>query len=426
MTMLKPGYKQTDLGVLPEEWDAVTFGDVMTGFSSGATPYRANKHYYNGNIKWVTSGELNYNVITETLEHISQEAVKRTNLRVLPRGTFLMAITGLEAAGTRGSCAILGTEATTNQSCLALFPGERLLTQYLYYYYVLHGDALAFRFCQGTKQQSYTGSIVKKLPLALPPISEQQVITDTLGAVDALLSEQQSLLTKKRDLKQATQTALLTRTQRLPGFSGEWHQKTLGEVATGFSSGATPYRANKHYYNGNIKWVTSGELNYNIITDTIEHISPLAVKRTNLSVLPIGTFLMAITGLEAAGTRGSCAILGTEATTNQSCMAVFPGKYLLNDYLFHYYVNYGDELAFRYCQGTKQQSYTGKIVKILPIYLPPIDEQRAIISVLNNMAAEIESIAAQISKTEALKQGLMQDLLTGTIRLTGAAKSSTV
>lgn len=266
-----------------------------------------------------------------------------------------------------------------------------------------------------------------ELDIALPSsVAEQQAIADTLGAVDALLREQRALLAKKRDLKQATQTALLTRAWRLPGFSGEWQEKTLGEVATGFSSGATPFRGNKHYYNGNIKWVTSGELNYNIITDTIEHISPLAVKRTNLSILPKGTFLMAITGLEAAGTRGSCAILGTEATTNQSCMAVFPGKELLNDYLFHYYVNYGDELAFRYCQGTKQQSYTGKIVKILPIYLPPVDEQRAIVSVLNNMAAEIESLAAQIAKTEALKQGLMQDLLTGTIRLTGAAKPSTV
>lgn len=95
MNNIPEGYKQTEVGVIPEEWEVKKFEDVMTGFSSGQTPSRTRPEYYKGNIKWITSGELNYNVITDTIEKITVEAVEKTNLKILPKGTFLMAITGL-------------------------------------------------------------------------------------------------------------------------------------------------------------------------------------------------------------------------------------------------------------------------------------------------------------------------------------------
>ena len=94
----------------------------------------------------------------------------------------------------------------------------------------------------------------------------------------------------------------------ISGFSGEWKEQQLGSVITHCFSGATPYRGHPEFYNGDIRWITSGELNYNVITDTKEKITKDAVIRTNLKILPKGTFLMAITGLEAEGTRGSCGI----------------------------------------------------------------------------------------------------------------------
>jgi type I restriction enzyme S subunit len=151
--------------------------------------------------------------------------------------------------------------------------------------------------------------------------------------------------------------------------------------------------------------------------DTTEKISVEAVSKTNLKLLPKGTFLIAITGLEAEGTRGSCGIVGLEATTNQSCMALFPTKELSTSYLFHYYVYKGKSLALEYCQGTKQQSYTGKIVKLLPISLPSFEEQQAIATILSDMDAEIVALEQKRDKTRALKQGMMQELLTGKTRL---------
>lgn len=177
MSDVPEGYRLSEVGVIPEEWGVKTFGEVMTGFSSGATPYRGRPEYYKGTIRWITSGELNYNAITDTIEKITENAVRDTNLKIHPKGTFLMAITGLEAEGTRGSCGIVGAEATTNQSCMALFPTKELLTEYLFQYYINYGNSLALEYCQGTKQQSYTAKIVKILPIIVPPtIEEQQAI----------------------------------------------------------------------------------------------------------------------------------------------------------------------------------------------------------------------------------------------------------
>ena len=223
--------KKTDLGLFPIDWSVSDWSSVLDGFTSGATPSRAIKDYFKGNIRWITSGELNYNIIIDTIEHISKDAVKRTNLTVHPPGTFLMAITGLEAEGTRGSCGIIGKESTTNQSCLAIYGTSRLMIPYLFYFYVKYGDWLAKHYCQGTKQQSYTASLVKRLPIIYPPsIEEQRCITEVLSDVDNLISSLQKLVQKKKAIKQGAMQELLTGKKRLPGFSGEWEKNTLKQI----------------------------------------------------------------------------------------------------------------------------------------------------------------------------------------------------
>ena len=263
--------------------------------------------------------------------------------------------------------------------------------------------------------------MIAKMAVPIPKIEEQVAIAEALSDVDSLISSLQKLIEKKKAIKQGAMQELLTGRKRLPGFSGEWKHGVWKDVLTGFYSGATPYRGKADYYKGNIRWVSSGELNYNIITDTIEHISERAQSETSLTMHPAGTFLMAITGLEAAGTRGSCAILGKEATTNQSCMAIYGTDKMVIPYLYHYYLLNGERLAFQYCQGTKQQSYTAAIVKELPIYYPcDIAEQRAIAQVLSDMDSEIELLEKKLAKYQQIKQGMMQELLTGRIRLVDA------
>ena len=271
----------------------------------------------------------------------------------------------------------------------------------------------------GSTQNVINTSQIAKISTCIPCVSEQRKIVDICESIDSLLENLEKQISKKRAIKQGAMQELLTGKKRLPGFSGKWISGKWKEVLDCFSSGATPYRGNPTFYKGSIKWASSGELNYSRIMDTLEHISTEAKEKANLTIHPAGTFLMAITGLEAAGTRGSCAILGAPATTNQSCMAIYGTDKMSTEYLFHYYVQHGDELAFQYCQGTKQQSYTAAIVKELPIYYPEdVAEQNAIASVLTSMDNEVRALEQKLAKYRQVKQGMMQQLLTGKIRLT--------
>ena len=172
--MIETKFKQTELCRIPEDWDIGTFADFLITFSAGATPYRGIPDNFVGTIPWISSGELNYCEIENTREHISSDAQKNTHLTLHKPGTFLIAITGLEAAGTRGRCAFVKTPATTNQSCLAINSTDKMTVKYLFWFYRQWSDFLAFNFSQGSKQQSFTAEIVKRLPLYAPKYKEQE------------------------------------------------------------------------------------------------------------------------------------------------------------------------------------------------------------------------------------------------------------
>ena len=234
--MKETKFKDTEIGKIPEEWEIGYFGDVLCTFSAGATPYRGIPDYYNGKINWISSGELNYNVIYDTIEHISEEALRNTNLCLHAPGTFLMAITGLEATGTRGKCAFVGAPSATNQSCLAINGTNKMDIKYLYWYYRMYGDYLAFKYSQGTKQQSFTATIVKNLPITYPKqVIEQHHIASALTSIDNLISSLGKLIEKKKNIKRGTMQQLLTGKTRLKGFSEPWVEKKLGDVAVNYT-----------------------------------------------------------------------------------------------------------------------------------------------------------------------------------------------
>jgi type I restriction enzyme S subunit len=417
---VKPGYKQTDVGVIPEEWEGVP----LKGKVSIAHGYAfASQHFAaHGPYRLATPGHFyeagGFRDVGEKQKFYVGSVPPDY---VLEPGDVIVAMTE-QADGLLGSAAVIPNEYgyLHNQRLGRV----RTLSPDIDLGYLVNAfNSPAYRTkvretAAGTKVKHTSPDKLLEIAVRLPPLPEQRAIAEALSDVDGLLGGLDRLIAKKRDLKQAAMQQLLTGQTRLPGFQGEWEVKTLGQLITHCFSGATPRRNRPDFYNGNIRWITSGELNYNVITDTIEKITPEAVARTNLTIIPKGTFLMAITGLEAAGTRGSCGIVGEPSTTNQSCMAVFPTKELVTEYLFHYYVFRGDALALQYCQGTKQQSYTAKLVKKLPISIPPTTaEQTAIAEVLSEMDGELAVLEQRREKTRALKQAMMQELLTGRTRL---------
>ena len=198
---------------------------------------------------------------------------------------------------------------------------------------------------------------------------------------------------------------------RFKGFDNDWEQRKLGDVLADMYNGQTPSRNKAEFWNGEISWLSSGELNRGTVNSSLEKITEAGKKSANLRIVPKGTFIMAITGLEAAGTRGNCALLGLNTTLNQSCMALFPKKGILDSrFLFQWYRKVGEEYGTNYTQGTKQQSYNAELIKILPITLPNVDEQIKISLYLENLDHLITIHQRKCEDTKKLKKYMLQKM----------------
>ena len=393
------GYKHTEFGLIPNDWVLCAFKDVLTTFSSGATPYRGNSEYYTGNIRWISSGELNYNVIYDTLEHISASAVRSTNLHIHNPGTFLMAITGLEAEGTRGKCAFVGASATTNQSCLAINGSDRMCVEYLFWFYRMWGDYLAFKYCQGTKQQSYTVQIVRKLPIYCPTtIEEQKKIAEALSDVDALIVALDKKIAKKRLIKQGAMQQLLTGKKRLSGFTEKLQTVKLGTII--------------NIYKG-------VQINKSQLTDSIGY------DVMNGGVTPSGFYhkyncpANTIIISEGGNSCGFVNYMTRHFWAGGHCYIVSPQIDINMAYLY---------MMLKASENSIMELRTGSGLpniqknRLLDDFELKItfckQEQQAIATILSDMDKEIAALEARRDKYKLIKNGMMQKLLTGQIRLT--------
>lgn len=415
--MKETKFKDTEIGKIPEEWEIGYFGDVLCTFSAGATPYRGIPDYYNGKINWISSGELNYNVIYDTIEHISEEALRNTNLCLHAPGTFLMAITGLEATGTRGKCAFVGAPSATNQSCLAINGTNKMDIKYLYWYYRMYGDYLAFKYSQGTKQQSFTATIVKNLPITYPKqVIEQHHIASALTSIDNLIASLGKLIEKKKNIKQGAMQQLLTGKTRLKGFNEPWMEHTIDELFD-LGNGYTPSKSNPAYWtNGTIPWFRMEDIRTNgrILKDSIQHVTPEAVKGNGL--YPKYSIILSTTA-----TIGEHALLIADSLANQQF--TFLNRKVnrrdMIDIIFFYHYCF---ILGKWCRDNINAGGLLAVnmddLKNHSIYIPKsIAEQQAIATILTKMDDEITALEAKRAKYEAIKQGMMQQLLTGKIRL---------
>ncbi len=301
-----------------------------------------------------------------------------------------------------------------------------------YIEYVLNSE-----FCErqlikekiGTTRPRVNLKQIRNLGFPIPPKPEQQKIASILTNVDNLIQKTDNSIKKTKLLKKGLEQNILTKGIGHTRFKkvkwlfrkeieipDEWNWEKIYEVFD-LRSGSTPSRSERKYFEGNIPWVTSTDLNRGIITNTLEKISDKAVQDTNLRIYPKGTFLIAIYGLEAKGTRGKCGILGMDSTINQACMVFLDSGILDPRFLFHFYLQFGEKIDFAFAQGTKQQNLSENTLKFLKIPIPTKDEQQQIVSILSSLDSKIEKLERCQGLLKNFKKGLMQKLLTGQIRV---------
>ena len=183
-----------------EEWEESTIGEEFDLYS-GNTPSRLNKELFNGAINWISSGELKEHYIADTKEKISDEAAK--TLKMLPIGTFVIAIYGLEADGVRGTGSITKTEATISQACMAFISKGKVQNEFLYSWYKKHGNVIGIRYAQGTKQQNLCYDIIEKFKIAYPTFQEQEKLNKFIALLDERIATQNKIIEDLKKLKSA-------------------------------------------------------------------------------------------------------------------------------------------------------------------------------------------------------------------------------
>lgn len=179
------------------EWEESTIGEEFDLYS-GNTPSRLNKEHFNGTINWISSGELKEHYIADTKEKISDEAAK--TLKMLPIGTFVIAIYGLEADGVRGTGSITKTEATISQACMAFISKGKVQNEFLYSWYKKHGNVIGIRYAQGTKQQNLSYDIIEKFKIAYPTFQEQEKLNKFIALLDERIATQNKIIDKLQSL----------------------------------------------------------------------------------------------------------------------------------------------------------------------------------------------------------------------------------
>ena len=175
------------------EWEESTIGKEFELYS-GNTPSRLDKENFVGDINWITSGELKEHYIGDTKEKISESSAKENNLKLMPEGTFVIAIYGLEAEGVRSTGSITTKRSTISQACMAFTPKGDISNEFLYSWYMKHGNVIGLRYAQGTKQQNLSYDIIEKFKLRYPHPIEQNKITSFIALLDKRISTQNKII----------------------------------------------------------------------------------------------------------------------------------------------------------------------------------------------------------------------------------------
>jgi type I restriction enzyme, S subunit len=195
----------------------------------------------------------------------------------------------------------------------------------------------------------------------------------------------------------------------------DWDLLPLGEVAHVYAGG-TPSRAVASYWGGEIPWVTTAEVDAVYITSSRERITTEALSFSAAKIAQPGTLLLAMYG--QGKTRGKVAMLRIPSAMNQACAAIEVGTRVDAGYLLYYLSAQYDAIRGMSNSGS-QDNLSGDIVKGIPVAVPPMPEQRAIVAVLDDVTGLTKELEGLIAKKHDIKQGMLQELLTGRIRLPG-------
>jgi type I restriction enzyme S subunit len=413
---VRKGYKQTEVGVIPEDWETYSLRDLVS-YVKGY-PFSANDYKSDG-VRVLRVSDTTYDRIKSDGVFIESLKAKQFRKWELREGDLVVSTVGSKPpmydsmVGKATYISKYHAGILLNQNAVVLRSKKVCLQRILHNHfrqprYLSHIECI---FRGNANQASITLVELFQYAIPLPPtLAEQEAIAGALSDADAWIESLEQLIAKKRQIKQGAMQELLTGKRRLPGFSGKWETKRLGDLGT-FFSGGTPNTSIPEYFGGDILWITSGDCNAGCIRSVAGRLTPAGVANSATKWIEPKTVLMALYG----ATAGVVAISEIHATINQAVLAM---KLEYQEPLFIYQkLSMMKEWIIKtYTQGG-QPNLSGAIVKSIELDLPAVKEQSAIATVLSDMDTEIDALESKLAKAREIKKGMMQELLTGRIRL---------
>ena len=416
---VKAGYKQTEVGVIPADWVVKPLYSIaekiMVGIASAAThAYKAKgvPMFRNQNIK--VGGLDDSDLIFIDPEYEAAFINKRL------RGGDLLTM----RTGYPGVTAIIPNQYEGAQSFTTLITRPKQNeAESSYLCHLINSDFGQRFFTQsqiGGAQKNVNAGTLRGMPIPLPSIPEQRAIATALSDIDTLLSGLDRLIAKKRDLKQAAMQQLLTGQTRLPGFEDEWEVKTLGDL--GLTFGGLTGKSKADFGEGQSYYVTFMNVMTNVVIDcsTFERVKVSSMESQNKVMK--GDLLFNGSS-ETPEEVAMCAVLLADVPNlflNSFCFGFrfYDGAEADGLFLAYYLRSKeGRELMKSLAQGSTRYNMSKTALLKSSFRLPTAPEQTAIATVLSDMDAELAALEARREKTRLLKQGMMQELLTGKTRL---------
>ena len=406
MSEIKQGYKQTKVGIIPEDWEVVKVGEVCDCI----VPGRNKPENFDGDIPWVTTPDIMGKYISDTKSqlYISAEEAKKVGSKIIPKNSVIMS-----CVGELGLLSIVKNEIVINQQLHAFLPSSKIQTEFLHYALNTqkkYMDSVATKTAVPYMNKDNCNSI----PVPLPPLKEQEKIAEILTTWDEAITKQTELLRAKELQKKALMQKLLSGEVRFDGFDDEWEEVRLGEIVKKMQSGGTPKADNQEFYNGNIPFVKVNDITSSgkYLIKTESSITEKGLKNSSAWIVPINSIIYSM-----YASVGFLSINTIEVATSQAMINIILDLEKANlEYIYYHLLDFKKNVH-TYVETGTQGNLNAQTVRNLKIKLPSLPEQQKIAEVLSLADDEINLLKNELEELKLQKKALMQKLLTGQVRV---------
>ena len=403
-----------------EDWKEYKLGDIGT-IVGGATPSTKDSSNYDGNIAWITPKDLsnlNCRYISHGERMISQKGFDDCSCRMLPKNSILFS-----SRAPIGYVAIAQNALCTNQGFKSIIPNNEIVDSLFLYYLLVYYKPVIENMGSGTTFKEVSGSVMKALTVNIPNIDKQKRIAAILSSLDDKIELNRRINGNLEQQAQALFKAWFVDFEpfkdgkfvdsELGKIPEDWRVSTIEELCQHIASGSTPSSMNKEYYDGNIKWFTTKELNDTFLLDSEKHISEKGHQSSSTKMFPTGTVLMAI---YAAPTVGRLGILTSNATFNQAAVGLTPKQKIGSYYIFLLLKNERNNFN-NLAIGAAQQNLSVKFVKTYTTIIPPEKVICDFNIVINPIFDRIKFLNKEISSLTNLRDTLLPKLMSGKLKI---------